>query len=110
LLQERRRLALLWLRQTRQEAGRLYRLHVQASGQAANLRPLAELMLLFQFASFLVVYQVLILVVWCYGPVRTQALVHSIQTLADLLASLAERIAGSIPADPVSEMRVGRGA
>src|SRR5579864_5270397 len=33
LLTERRRLALEWLRHTRREAGRLFRLHVHSAGQ-----------------------------------------------------------------------------
>lgn len=96
LFRERRRLTLLWLRQTRREAGRLYRLHLRISAQAPDLRPVAELGLLFHFASFLLVYQILLSVAWFYGPVRTQALVRSIRALADILAGHLERIARAI--------------
>ena len=110
LFRERRRLALKWLRQTRREAGRLYRLHLRTSAQAADLRPVAELGLLFHFALFLFVYQILVSVVWFYGPVRTQAFVRSIGTLADILAGHVERIARTITSDRELELRVGRGA
>lgn len=110
LFRERRRLALLWLRQTRREAGRLYRLHLRTSGQAVDLQPVAELQLLFHFASFLIVYQILISVVWLYGPVRARAFVRSVRALADILASHVDRIAGAITSSQASAIRVGRGA
>ena len=110
LFSERRRLALMWLRQTRREAGRLYRLHLRSSAQAADLRPVAELGLLFHFASFRFVYQILISAVWFYGPVRTQAFVRSIRALADILATHVERIARSVTSAQGPELRVGRGA
>src|SRR5690348_4549836 len=51
LLAERRRLALRWLKQTRTEAGQLFRSHLRAARHAHNLRPATEFRLLFDFTS-----------------------------------------------------------
>lgn len=102
LLRERRRLALAWLRQTRQEAGRLFRLHVRMARHAPDLRPAAEGKLLLQFGLFLVVYQILVGFVALYGPLRTRRFVESVHALADLLSRLGSRIAESASARSVS--------
>ncbi len=96
LFSERRRLALLWLRQTRREAARLYRLHLRISAQAADLRPAAEAQLLFHFVAFWLAYQMLTSVVWFYGPVRTEVFVRSVRALAGVVAIHVERIARAI--------------
>lgn len=96
LLRERRRLVLAWLRQTRHQAGRLFHLHVRGVRDAADLRPGAELVLLFHFGLFLLVYQILLAVVWLYGPLRTQVFVRSVRSVAELLAGLGGRIADRI--------------
>jgi hypothetical protein len=97
LLEERRRLALKWLRLTRREAGRLYRLHLRAVPDAANLRPIEEAWLLIHIALFWVVCGTTVGLVWLYGPVRGQAFVRSIQELAGVLSGLSRRIVASVP-------------
>jgi hypothetical protein len=110
LFSERRRLALMWLSQTRREAARLYRFHLSTSAQAENLRPAAEIQLLFHFVAFWFLYQILIFVVWFYGPLRTEVFVRSIRALADILASHVERIARAITSARAPELRAGRNA
>jgi len=104
LLDERRHLALEWLRQTRREAGRLFRLHVRSVRYAADLRPGAEFALLFQAGVFLLLYQVLVAAVKLYGPVRARGFVRSVHGLAELLSNLGGRIAESIAPGRVSEL------
>ena len=96
LLRERRRLALGWLRQTRREASRLFRLHIRMARHASVLRPGAELRLFLQFGVFFLLYQVLAGTVRLYGPFRARTFVNSVQSLADLLGRLGARIAENI--------------
>ena len=107
LLRERRRLALGWLRQTRREAVRLFRLHIRMARHLPDLRPAAELKLLVQLGAFLVLYQLLAGTVRLYGPFRARTFVDSVQALADLLARLGGRIADTVvPAGlPVAPVR-----
>jgi len=104
LFQERRRLALEWLRQTRREAARVFRAHVRMVRHAADLRPGMECRLLWHAGSFFVVYQFLQLVVRLYGPVRAHAFVHSVSALGGILSDLGTRIAGlAFPTPVVAE-------
>lgn len=96
VLRERRRLAAAWLRQTRREAGRLFRLHIRTVRQAQGLRPAAEVKLMFAAGSFFVVYAVMMAAVGLYGPLRTRRFLESVQTLANVLSNLGGRIAESI--------------
>lgn len=109
LLRERRRLALLWLRMTKQEARRLFGLHVRAVRHATDLRPAREAYLLIQFGLFLMVYEIIVGLVAMYGPFRTQALVRSIQRLAGVLSGLGSRIAAAAGPVPAASMRPALG-
>jgi hypothetical protein len=95
-LQERRRLAVAWLRQTRREAHRLLRLHVSSVRFAADLRPAAELKLWFAVGLFSLVYAAMLAAVWWYGPLNTRRSLQSIQALSGILARLVDRIVASI--------------
>jgi len=95
-LHERRRLAIAWLRQTRREAHRLFRLHVRSVRFAHDLRPAAELKLLCAMGLFALVYAAMLAAVWWYGPLRTRRSLQSIQTLAGILARLVDRIVAAI--------------
>ena len=97
LLQERRRLALEWLRLTRHEARRLFGLHVRTVRFVADLRPATEFKLLVQAGGFLFTSEVLEVLVRWYGPFRAHAYVQSIQGLGGVLAGLGGGIAQSIP-------------
>jgi hypothetical protein len=101
---ERRRLAAAWLRQTRREAGRLFRLHIRMVRQAEGLRPAAEVKLVFAAGSFLVVYAVMMTAVGLYGPFQTRRGLESLQSLANVLSNLGGRIADSISPALVQQM------
>ena len=101
LLHERRRLALEWLRSTRREASRLYRLHVLAVRHAEDLRPAAEAKLLIQVCLFLAVHEIMSVLVQFYGPFRTQAFLRSMGSLAEILSILSGRIADTVTPDLV---------
>ena len=109
LLSERRRLALRWLRLTRREAARLFGLHVRTARYAPDLRPLTEAKLVLEFATFLMIYEVLAGLVRLYGPFRTHSYVGSIHGLAQLLSWLGGRIAASIGPAAVEQLQAARG-
>ncbi|PWU04419.1 MAG: hypothetical protein C5B51_16885 [Terriglobia bacterium] len=96
LLQERRRLALAWLRETRREAARLYRLHVRLVRHAAELRPLDETKLIAAVGLFLMLHALMMGTVSLYGPFRTRRFLTSLRLLAGVLSRLGGRIADSI--------------
>lgn len=109
LLEERRRLALEWLRLTRREARRLLALHVRTVRFAADLRPATEFKLLAQAGAFLLTYEVLALLVRWYGPCRAQAYVRFIQGLGSVLATLGSGIARSASPVPTPRMAPAHG-
>lgn len=96
VVRDRQRLAVAWLRQTRREAGRLFRLHIRTVRQAEGLRPAAELRLVFAAGSFFAVYAVMRAAVGLYGPLHTRRFLESLQTLANVLSDLGGRIAESM--------------
>jgi hypothetical protein len=96
LLQERRRLALKWLRSTRREAFRLVRLHLRTVRHAPDLRPVAEAKLMAQVCVFLIVCHVLLVMVWFYGPFRAQAFLQPVASMADMLCRLSGGIAETV--------------
>jgi hypothetical protein len=97
LLSERRRLALCWIHQTRHEVVRVVRLHRQAAGQSAGLRPASEFSVLFYAMLFVIFSQVMVTAVYFYGPLRTQSFLQTIRSLAHVLADLSGRIVVASP-------------
>jgi len=109
LLTERRRLAHEWLRQTRREALRLFRLHVRSARHAAGLEPMAELKLLSSMGVFLVAYSAMFGAVSLYGPFQTRRFLDSLSLLANVLSRCGSRIAASIPAPAISQAHAQAG-
>jgi len=104
LLHERRRLALGWLRQTRREASRLYRLHVHSVRHAADLQPASEMKLLSALGLFLFICGTMMGMVWLSGPLRTWKLLQAVASQADLLSRLGDRIAAYITPQLMPEL------
>ncbi len=96
---ERRRLALAWLHQTRREAGRLVRSHLNMARHAGDIRPGVEAKILLQMAVFLFVCQLLVLIVSFYGPFRTRRVLQSAHGLAEMLSGLGGRLVISMAPD-----------
>jgi hypothetical protein len=109
VVRERRRLAMAWLRQTRREAGRLFRLHHRMVRQAEGLRPAAEMKLVLVAGSFLVVSAVMMAAVELYGPLRTRRFLESVRKLAEILSKLGDRIAEGIGAGMVPQLHAKGG-
>jgi hypothetical protein len=104
LQRERRRLALGWLRQTRREASRLYRLHVRCVRHAADLQPGSEMKLLSALGLFLFICGMMMGMVWLSGPLRTRTLLQAVSAQADLLSRLGDRIAAYVAPQLMPEL------
>jgi len=103
-LRERRRLAGCWLRETRREARRLLRWHLNSVRYAADLRPAAEAKLLWVAAVFFLVSSALTALVWLYGPLETRRFLASTQELARILTQTTDRMAAAIHPRAVPRM------
>lgn len=91
-LSERRRLALAWVRQMRREAGRLRRTHVQGVRETGDLRPVMEVRIAGEFALFVLLCAILMMLVRLWGPFRTRATVRLLHMGVGALAVLGNRI------------------
>jgi len=76
LLEERRRLALLWVGQVRAQIGTLMRFHRSQSALYANLSLSAELRLVYGFWSLLAFCRALEFLIFLRGPYRARAAVR----------------------------------
>ncbi len=103
-LRERKTLALAWLRQTRQQVGRLMRFHLRAVHRNARLAPGVELRLTAHYLVFLMVYQVLSSLIWLRGPFAVQGMVGFASDVAQDLSNLYGRLLVGL--DPESLRRV----
>ena len=84
-LQERRVVALSWLRQTRKRATRLMDFHRRAVRRNINLDPAVEIKLAANYVVFVFVYEMLVGLIWLGGPFHAR-------TMADYAIGVAERL------------------
>jgi len=103
-LQERKRMALAWLRQTRQQVGRLMRFHLRAVRRNARLAPAVELRLTAHYLVFLMVYQVLSSLIWLRGPFAIQGMVGFASDVAQDLTNLYGRMLVGLDAESLSRV------
>lgn len=84
-LEERRGIALSWLRETRGQAARLLDFHLRIVRRNVNLRPAAEIGLAFRYALFLLESEVLGLLIWLGGPFHSRRMVgYAVSTAQQL--------------------------
>ncbi len=91
-LNDRRRMALCWLRQIRLEAKRILQLHLQMVRTDRALRPAAELKLIGHTLLFIAVYLVLVNLVEIYGAFGARAVLRNACALAGRLSVLGGSI------------------
>jgi hypothetical protein len=94
-LQDRRRLALSWLLQTRRQATAILGFHLRAVRTDFSLRPSVELQLALHTLLFFATYAALWSLVTCYGAFGARAILRNVVNLSGRLAGLG----GSILAD-----------
>jgi len=101
-LQERRRLAIAWLRANRAEATRLFALHRRAVRQTRDVSPMMEVRVACAFALFMLNYAAIVGLVQWVGPFRAGAILRLFDSLGGAMERLSRQVAASAGA-PASE-------
>lgn len=81
-LQERKRVALLWVRQTSLGIRQVMRDHTEAAKQAADIRFRTELSLLFMYIALLLLCETLSLLITTVGPPRLAQIASYVRGLS----------------------------
>lgn len=98
-LQERRTIALSWLRQTRRQAARLMDFHRRAVRWNTNLSPAIEIKLAANYVLFLLVCEILLGLIWLRGPFYARRMVGYAMGMAEQLWFISgQLLAGLDPA------------
>jgi len=98
-LQERRTIALSWLRQTRKQAARLMDFHRRAVRWNSNLSPAIEIKLAANYVLFLLVCEILLGLIWLRGPFYARRMVGYAMGMAEQLwFTSGQLLAGLDPA------------
>ena len=105
-LEERRRLAILWLVHTRQALGRLVRFHRLLVRSDAGLHPTSELRLSVEYVSFIACYWALIALVAVRGPYGTRRAIGVVTGVAADLWESSERILGTVNLDRLQRVKI----
>ena len=98
-LQERKALALAWLRQTRETVGQLMRFYRKAVRGNAAISPAVEFRLALDFVLFLLAYESLCALIRVWGPFCARRMVGYAARTAEEMSSLSGQVlAGLDPA------------
>jgi hypothetical protein len=98
-LQERRTIALSWLRQTRKQAARLMDFHRRAVRWNTNLSPAIEIKLAANYILFLLVCEILLGLIWLRGPFHARRMIGYAIGIAERLWFISgQLLAGLDPA------------
>ena len=87
--EERKKLAILWLRGTRDQARALMRFHKVHAAKSTGLEPVSEVKLAFDYFLFQLSCEFLAGLIWLYGPTHARRLVGFASGFSDRLRSLA---------------------
>jgi len=86
---ERKRLAISWLRRSRDQARTLMRFHKVHAAKAVGLEPVSEMKLAFDYILFQSLCTLLAGLIWLRGPMHTRRLVEFASDFSDRLRGLA---------------------
>ena len=103
-LQERKALALSWLKQTRKRVGQIMTFHRIAVRGDIRLSPSLELRLAFDYILFLLTYEILSCLIWLRGPFHARHIVGYAASIADELAYLSGHVLVGL--DPIRLSRI----
>ena len=103
-LQERRAVALSWLRETRVRIRRLMDFHVRAVRRNIALRPAVEIKLAISYVLFLLICKILLGLIWLRGPFGARRMVGYAVDAADNLSFMFGGVLASL--DPARLDRV----
>lgn len=93
--QERRALAISWLRHTRRQVGRLMSYHVGAVRQNVNLRPALEIQLGLHYVRFLVVYGLILGLSYIRGPFQIRLMMGYVVGVTAQLRGVSDKLLGA---------------
>lgn len=93
--QERRALAISWLRHTRRQVGRLMSYHVGAVRQNVNLRPALEIQLGLHYVRFLVVYGLILGLSYIRGPFQIRLMMGYVVGVTTQLRGVSDKLLGA---------------
>lgn len=83
LEEERKKLAIMWLRHTREQVERLFRFHLRFARQESDLNPADEFRLAFTYFLFLAAYATLLNSIRLRGPLRVRRMVGFTTAVAE---------------------------
>lgn len=104
-LEERRRLARIWLSRTREQVRDLFRFHVLVARADARLRPANELRLAAAYLSFAASYWVLWCLIVTRGPFAARRSIRFVAGVAEGFRTSSEQILSSISAESLEKIR-----
>jgi hypothetical protein len=96
---ERKRVALVWVRQTSAIVRKIMREHAQAAGQSKNLEFSTEINIFAQFLMLMGVCGILSAAIQIAGPLSLGGLAHFAQRLSRRLSELQESLQAGGPAN-----------
>ncbi len=96
---ERKRLAISWLRHTRQQVKRLMDLHLKLASYTFDPSPAVELALAIDYLSFIAVCHLLLVLLWFRGPFRVRKIAdYAIAAAHSLCTVFSSRLENINPA------------
>ena len=104
--EERKKLAISWLRGTRVQAKALMRFHKVHAAKSVELEPVSEIRLAFDYFLFRLSCGLLAGLIWLRGPIDAKRLVGFASGFSDRLRSLASALlAAEQPAEGANNFR-----
>jgi hypothetical protein len=103
---ERRAIAILWLRQTRQQVRLLMSFHVKSARHSAKLGPAVESKLALHYFVFLMAYNALFALVWLRGPFHARKVAGFITIALKQFCTISHQ---ALSIADVSHMRIPEG-
>jgi hypothetical protein len=103
---ERRRVALVWVRQTSAVIRRVMRGHAEAARQSKNLQVSVEINILTQYLALMAVCAILSMAIQIVGPLRLGGLAHFAQRLSLRVAQLQESLQADVLAKAAGQRAV----
>ena len=94
-LEERKKVALLWVRQTSRGIRQVMRNHAEAAKQAADIRFKTELSLFLQYIELLLVCETLLFLITTVGPPRLERIASYVHELSRQISYAHEAFARS---------------
>lgn len=104
---ERKRLAYLWLRQTRHDISNIRQLHAETARKSTDLSPGTELKIAVDCMLISGMCWLMAVAIYFLGPIHTRGMAHYASDLSAQLWSMAEKSAGIPQSQPANLARSG---